>query len=63
MITHHVSGTASETRSDTLPYEVEQFCNLLARIYMRCLREQDPQVLARLKASAETTKEGSNAAA
>jgi hypothetical protein len=59
MITH----VSEATLGTTLPYEVEQFCNLLARIYMRCLQDQDPQVLARLITSTKTTKEGSNAAA
>ncbi len=52
MITH-VSETTKAT--NTLPYEVKQFCNLFARIYMRCLQEQNPQVLARLRVSTETT--------
>ena len=52
MITH-VSETPKAT--NTLPYEVEQFCNLLARIYVRCLQEQNPQVLARFRVAPETT--------
>jgi hypothetical protein len=43
--------------------EIEQFCSLLARIYARCLQERDPQVLARLGVSTETTKEATHAAA
>jgi hypothetical protein len=48
---------------DSLSYEVEQFAELLARIYVRCLQEQDPQVLARLAITNSTHEEVQNAAA
>lgn len=46
----------------SLSYEVEQIADLLARIYVRCLQEQDPQVLARLD-KASTHQEVKHAAA
>ena len=46
-----------------ISYEVEQFCNLLARIYIRCLQEQDPQVLTRLAETTSNHQEVQHAAA
>lgn len=51
------------TSLSSLSHEVEQFCDLLARIYVRCLQEQDPQVLARLAESSQAQQEVTHAAA
>lgn len=49
--------------TESLSYDVEQFAELLARIYVRCLQEQDPQVLARLTETATIHQEANHAAA
>lgn len=59
----HTTPLVPLTNPSNTSYEVEQFCNLLARIYVRCLQEQDPQVIARLAASVEGREEISHAAA
>lgn len=46
-----------------LPYEVEQFCTLLARIYARCLQEQKPEVITRLAGTTNAHQEAQHAAA
>ncbi|HEX7737008.1 MAG TPA: hypothetical protein VF458_19340 [Ktedonobacteraceae bacterium] len=48
---------------DSLLREVEQLADLLARIYVRCLQEQDPQVLARLAETTSAHQEVKHAAA
>jgi hypothetical protein len=48
---------------DSLAREVEQLTELLARIYMRCLQEQDPQVLTRLAVTTNTHEEVKHVAA
>ncbi len=58
-----VSLPAAPTVSQEISYEVDQFCNLLARIYIRCLQEQDPQVLARLAETTSKQEEVQHAAA
>lgn len=47
----------------SLSYEVEQLTELLARIYVRCLQEQDPQVLARLAETSSAYQEVKHVAA
>ncbi len=55
--------TVSVDALDQLPYEVKQLCDLLARIYVRCLQEQNPEVIARLSETINTYQEGQHAAA
>lgn len=56
-------NTALISTPDALSHEVEQFAELLARIYIRCLQEQDPQVLVRLSETTITRQEVEHAAA
>lgn len=53
----------SANTPDALSYDVEQFAELLARIYVRCLKEQDPQVMNRLVEASSTHQEVEHAAA
>jgi hypothetical protein len=46
-----------------LSYDLEQFCDLLARIYVRCLQEHDSQALARLTETSSTYQEVNHVAA
>jgi hypothetical protein len=43
----------SITRKEALPSDVVAFCELLARIMMRCLREKNPQVMELLSLSSQ----------